>query len=88
MSIGDVVLVHEDNTKRSNWKMGKVLEQIVGKDGEVRGAKLRLITKGKPFIVNRAVQKLYPLEVSSALKEVSENESGQREANPVGNAGK
>ena len=88
VSIGDVVLIHEDNTKRSNWKMGKVVEQIVGKDGVVRGAKLRLITKGKPIIVNRAVQKLYPLEVSSALKEVSENESGQRNANSVGNAGK
>ena len=65
MSIGDVVLVQEDNTKRSNWKMGKMVEQIVGKDGVVRGAKLRLITKGKPIIVNRAAQKLYPLEVSS-----------------------
>ena len=65
MSICDVVLVQEDNTKRSNWKTGKMVEQIVGKDGVVRGAKLRLITKGKPIIVNRAVQKLYPLEVSS-----------------------
>ena len=88
VSIGDVVLVHEDNAKRSNWKMGKVVEKIVGKDGVVRGAKVRLITKGKPIIVNRAVQKLYPLEVSSTLKEVSENESGQRNANSVGNAGK
>ena len=34
------------------------------------------------------MQKLYPLEVSSALKEVSENESGQRNANSVRNAGK
>jgi len=34
------------------------------------------------------VQKLHPLEVSSALKNVSENESGQRNANSVGNAGK
>ena len=88
VSIGDVVLVHEDNAKRSNWKMGKVVEQIVGKDGVVRGTKVRLITKGKPIIVNRAVQKLYPLEVSSTLKEVSENESGQRNANSVGNVGK
>ena len=88
VSIGNVVFVHEDNTKRSNWKMGKVVEQIVGKDDVVRGAKLRLITKGKPFIVNRAVQKLYLLEVRSALKEVSENESGQHDANPVGDAGK
>lgn len=88
VSIGDVVLVHEDNAKRSNWKMGKVVEKIIGKDGVVRGAKVRLMTKGKPIIVNRAVQKLYPLEVSSTLKEVSENESGRRNANSVGNAGK
>ena len=44
MSIGDVVSVHEDNVKRSNWKMGKMLEQIVGKDGVVREATLRLVT--------------------------------------------
>ena len=64
------------------------MEQIVGKDGVVRDAKLRLITKGKPIIVNRAVQKLFLLEVSSALKEASENESGEHNANLVGNAGK
>ena len=87
VSEGNVVLVHEDHVKRSNWKMGKVVEQIVGKDGVVRGAKLRMITKGKPIIVNRAVQKLYPLEVSSAVKEVRENENGQRNTNLVGNAG-
>ena len=40
--------------------MGKILELIAGKDGEVRGAKLKLITTGKPTLVNRAVQKLYP----------------------------
>ena len=45
VSIGDVVLIHEDNAKRSNWKMRKVVEQIVRKDGVVRDAKLRLITK-------------------------------------------
>ena len=62
----------------------------MGKDGVVRGAKLGVITKGKPVIVNRAVQKLYPLEVSSVAKELSgsENENGQRNANPVGNAEK
>ena len=66
--------------------MGRGVERIVGKDGVVRGAKLGVITKGKPVIVNRAVQKLYPLEVCCVVKEVSENENGQRNANPVGNA--
>lgn len=53
----------------------------MGKDDLVRGAKLKVITKGKPIIVNRAMQKLYPLEVSSV---VSESESGQHNTNPVG----
>lgn len=88
VSIGDVVLVHKDNVKRSDWKMGKVLEHIVGKDGVVRGAKLKLITKRKPVIVSRAVQKLYPLEVSCVIKEVGENDSGQHNRNRVGNAEK
>lgn len=79
VSISDVVLVHKDNVKRSDWKMGKVLERIVGKDGVARGAMLKLITKGKPVIVSRAVQKLYPLEVSCVIKEVSENDSGEHE---------
>lgn len=55
VSIGDVVLVYEDNVKRFDWKMGKVLECIVGKDGVVRGVKLKLIIKGKFVIVSRVV---------------------------------
>ena len=58
------MFVHEDNVKRSNWKLAKVEELIVGKDGQVRGARLKVITKGKPVFMNRAVQKLFPLEVS------------------------
>ena len=61
LSEGELVLVHEDNVKKSNWKMGKVVGLITGKEGEVRGAKLKLITKGKAIFVNRALQKLYPL---------------------------
>ena len=65
VSEGEVVLVHEDNVKRSNWKMGNVVGLIIGKDSEVRGAKLKLITKGKAVFVKRALPKLYPLEVRS-----------------------
>ena len=86
VSEGDVVLVHEDNVKRSNWKMGKVVGLITGKDGEVRGAKLKLITKGKAILVNRALQKLYPLEVRSVTREC-ENQTNELNTNPVGNEG-
>ena len=39
--------MHEDNVKRSNWKVGKVVGLIIGKDSEVRGAKVKFIRKGK-----------------------------------------
>ena len=38
---GDVVLVQDDDLKRGMWKMAIVEDLIVGKDGVVRGAKLR-----------------------------------------------
>ena len=72
--------------KRSNWKMGKVVGLIRGKDGKVRGAKLKLITKGKAVFVNRALQKLYPLEVQCVPREC-DNKTNGLSANPVGNEG-
>ena len=65
VKVGDVVLVEEDNKKRGQWKMGVVEQLIVGQDKEVRGATVRLITKGKPVSLNRSVRKLYPLKISS-----------------------
>ena len=84
VSTGEVVLVHEDNVKRSNWKMGKVEELIVGKDKEVRGVKLRIITKGKPIFVNRPVQKLYPLQVCGIENGDRGNPVSQGSADPGG----
>ena len=37
---------------------------IVGKDGVVRGASVRKIGSGKPEILNRPLQKLFPLEIA------------------------
>ena len=53
----------EDNVKRESWKTAIVEELIKGKDNVVRGAKIRMITKGKPIRMSRPIQKLYPLEI-------------------------
>ncbi|XP_046857876.1 uncharacterized protein LOC124451299 [Xenia sp. Carnegie-2017] len=60
---GDVVTVYEDNVKRGNWKTGVIEELFVGKDGVVRGAKVRLARNGKVVHLNRPVQKLFPTEL-------------------------
>ena len=60
----DVVLIHEDNVKRGERKMGVIEELIAGKDGQVRGAKFRKLGRGKFEILTRPLQKLYPLEIT------------------------
>ena len=43
--------------------MGVVEGLICGRDKEVRGAHVRVITKGRDIHITRPVQKLYPIEV-------------------------
>lgn len=59
-AIGDVVIVRVEERDRGKWPLGIVENVIVGTDGIVRGAVLR---SGKSRI-ERAVQHLYPLELS------------------------
>ena len=64
-AVGDVVIISTDDRKRGNWPLGIVEELIAGKDGKVRGAKVRT---GKSQL-ERAVQQLYPLELSCDKEE-------------------
>ena len=59
--LAEVVLIKEDQRNRGKWKMGIVHEFITGRDGVVRVAKLRV---GKSHL-ERAIQHLYPLELTS-----------------------
>ncbi|KAL9973727.1 hypothetical protein ACROYT_G020217 [Oculina patagonica] len=60
---GDVVVVQGDGVKRGLWKMGVVEGVICGRENEVRGAHVRIITKRRDVYITRTVQKLYPIEV-------------------------
>ena len=82
---GDVVVVHEEEKKREDWKLGLVESLVTGKDGVVRGATVRVVTKGKPTHLSRPIQKLYPLEVRSKGEGISHADSSVREAQAAGN---
>ena len=77
--VGDVVIVYEDRVKRNRWKMAVIENLIKGKDNQVRGAKVRVITKGKVVRLNRPVQMLYPIEVGESVPELPQNPQGQVE---------
>ena len=60
LKVGDVVIIRGDEKNRAHWKLGIVTKLIIGRDGVVRAAQLRA---GKSYL-ERAVQHLYPLELS------------------------
>ena len=66
VSVGDVVLIYNEDHPRIVWKLAKVESLLKGSDGAVRGARGR-VRSGIGFtVLNRPVQHLYryPLEVN------------------------
>lgn len=57
--IGDV-LIHDDKQPKHMWKMGRINETFMGRDGKIRSCAVRLPSG---FVFRRPVQLLYPLEV-------------------------
>ena len=45
VSVGDLVLVHDEAHPRSRWKMSKVERILTSKDGQSRGAEVRVQKK-------------------------------------------
>ena len=58
--LGEVVVIHDAQAKRLLWSTGVVKELLVGRDGRVRSAKVK-IPSGS--ILTRAIQSLYPIEL-------------------------
>lgn len=63
---GAVVTVYDESHPRGLWRLGVVRSLIVGADGVTRGAEVRVHSKtGRPVVLRRPIQHLYPLEVTS-----------------------
>ena len=58
-------------------------ELIVGKDGHARGAKVRLVAKGKPVYLDRPVQKLYPLKIEAKKVKAGNDVSMEEKQDPI-----
>ena len=57
--VGDVVQIY-DESPRTQWKLGTIVELLTGNDGLTRAATLRT---SSGLITSRPIEKLYPLEV-------------------------
>lgn len=56
LKVGDIVLIGQDNRKRLDWSLGRIIEVFPGKDNIIRVAKVRTAT-GE---LVRPIQRLYP----------------------------
>ncbi|KAK7906730.1 hypothetical protein WMY93_015342 [Mugilogobius chulae] len=70
LQMGDIVILKDDDAPRNEWKLGRVLETMPGKDGLVRKVRLmlgdrRFVRKGEQITktseVERPIQKLVVL---------------------------
>ena len=61
---GDVVVVHDDSLPRGLWKLGRIQRLIIGRDGEVRAATVKVASRGNQYTqLTRPLQRLFPLEI-------------------------
>ena len=68
--VGEVVLMKEDKIPRGMWKLGKIERLNKGKDGNIRSATIYL-SNGRS--VQRAINQLYPMEISKYLQASEED---------------
>jgi len=71
--MGKVVLLKDDIKNRALWRLGRVVGTVMGRDGDIRGLKIKL---GNGYIVERPLQLLCDLEIGG------ENADVQTSLNP------
>ena len=76
-----VVLIKDDEpAPRTQWRMGRVSQLVKGQDGQVRGVRLKVLSKaGKQSSVHRPVQRMIPFEIREKSAVNPEDEVDMRE---------
>lgn len=70
---GEPVIVYDEGQPRGLWRLGRVMEVISSSDGHIRAARVKVLSPGgRPTILKRPIQHLYPLEVRVASSETGE----------------
>ena len=69
-SLGDVVLVRNENVPRGSWRLGKIIEVKPGRDGKIRTARVEVVNPGKRKTfkhseITRSPTHLVPLEFNT-----------------------
>ncbi len=93
VSVGDIVILRNDQTARCFWKLARVEELLRGADNQVRAAIVRVLEgkSDRTRLLRRSVNHLIPIEVKQepedtekekAVEQVEEEQIVESEARP------
>jgi hypothetical protein len=75
ISVGDIVLMKSDSTKQAFWKLARVEDLLVSKDGQIQAARVKVANSERnPVCLRRVIQHLVPLEIRSADEGIADSE--------------
>ena len=78
--MGSVVMITDSSKIKSKWQIGRIVKMIRGKDGVVRGYKIKT---GTGFVVERPLQLVCDLEIKGSKDENSLQKINQTENDKV-----
>ena len=85
VAVGDMVVVHDEDLPRGLWKLARVEGLVTGADGLVRGATIRVKSRGnKSSTLRRPLQCLHPLEIHGGDDSVHVRAHMDSKPDPVG----
>ena len=73
IKVGDVVCVYKDKAPRQLWSKGVVKSLIIARDSYHRGAVVRVRSGDRVVEITRLLNRLYPVEVESKMREGRQN---------------
>ena len=86
IKVGDVICVCKNKAPRQLCSMGVVKSLITGRDGYHRGAVVRVRSGDRVVEMTRPLNRLYPVEVESQVREERQNRNTDFPITFVGNA--
>lgn len=85
ISVGDIVVIKDEQLPHGQWKLGVVQSLLTGQDGQTRAATVKLPSQGRQHsVLRRPVQSLYPLEIhgEAHVNEPSSDSSSESPPTP------
>ena len=71
ISVGDIVILKNDQTCRSFWKLAKIEQLLKGDDGLVRAVIVKVLGgDSKVQLLRRSIQHLIPVEIKAPAEKV------------------